>query len=297
GAADTDELAGKTLAGVFGPAAARRHARAIRDAFAEEASITQIDRIPAEPGGREKVLQAQYVHLPASDHASAGVLVVEQDITEAIAQRERNERLLEQLADTLLAIVDRRDSYAAHQSARVAEVACALATEMSLDDVSVDTVDKSARLMNIGKVLVPRQILMKTGALSDEESEKVRRALSAGVELLAEVEFAGPVVETLRQTRAHFDGTGEPAGLRGDDILMTARIVAVANAFVGMVSPRAHRPGMSFDEAISVLLDEAGARYDLAVIGALINRLENRGGRTAWAGFSSPPPGIQGLVG
>ena len=151
--------------------------------------------------------------------------------------------------------------------------------------------------MNIGKVLVPRQILMKSGALTDDEADKVRRSLAAGVELLADVEFAGPVVETLRQTRAHYDGSGEPEGLAGDDILMTARVVAVSNAFVGMVSPRAHRPGMTFEEAVAVLLDDAGARFDLGVIGALINRLENRGGRDAWSGFSNPPPGIQGMVG
>ncbi len=300
GVQDTDELMGKTLAGVFGPAAARRYARGVREAFAEEASVTRIDRIPVGDGeghGNEQVLQAQFVHLPATGHASAGVLIVEQDITEAISQRERNERLLEQLSGTLLAIVDRRDTYAAHQSARVAEVACALAEEMSLDEVYVDTVDKSARLMNIGKVLVPRQILMKTGALTDDEAEKVRRSLAAGIELLADVEFAGPVVETLRQTRAHFDGTGDPRGLAGDDILITARVVAVANAFVGMVSPRAHRPGMAFDETVSMLLDMAGSRFDLAVVGALINRLENRGGREAWSGFSNPPPGIHGMVG
>ena len=295
-----DELVGKTLAGVFGPAAARRYARYVRDAFDEESNLLSVDRVAGSDGkrqaGTDRVLQTQFVHLPATDHVAAGILVVEQDITAAISERERNERLLRQLADTLLAIVDRRDPYAAHQSARVAQVASAIAEEMGLDPVLVDTVDKAASLMNIGKILVPRALLMKNGRLTDDEIDRIRYALSAGVDLLEGVEFEGPVVETLRQTQAHLDGSGEPADPAGNDILVTARIVTVSNAFVGMVSPRAHRPGMTFDAAIQNLLDGAGTQFDLGVVGALINRLDNRGGRSNWSNFSVPPPGIHGIV-
>lgn len=299
GAGHTEELVGKTLAGVFGPAAARRYSRGVREAFSEEASVSRIDRVQSEDdphSSDERVLQAQFVHLPATELAGAGVLIVEQDITEAISERERNERLLEQLSATLLAIVDRRDPYAAHQSARVADVASAVAREMALDDVLVDTVDKAASLMNIGKILVSRSILLKNGPLTGQESDKVRRSLVTGVELLADVEFAGPVFETLRQTHTQFDGAGDPESLSGPEMLVTARIVTVANAFVGMVSPRAHRPGMSFDDAVQVLIDGSSSRYDLGVVGALINRLDNRGGRQDWSNFSDPPPGIQGVV-
>ena len=301
GAHDPGELLGKTLAGVFGPAAARRYARHVRDAFHEEANLRSVDRVGgADRAGQaveDRVLQTQFVHLPASEHVGAGILIVEQDITAAISERERNERLLQQLADTLLAIVDRRDSFAAHQSARVAQVATAIADEMSLDPVLVDTVDKAASLMNVGKILVPRALLMKNGKLSDDEIDRIRHALGAGVDLLEGVEFDGPVVETLRQTCAHVDGCGEPASLAGNEILVTAKIVAVANAFVGMVSPRAHRPGMTFDAAVQNLLDDPGARFDLGVVGALINRLDNHGGRSQWSNFSVPPPGIHGIVG
>lgn len=299
GTGHTEELVGKTLAGVFGPAVARRYARGVREAFSEETSISRIDRVQSAEdmsGLGERVLQAQFVHLPATELAGAGVLIVEQDITDAISERERNERLLEQLSATLLAIVDRRDPYAAHQSARVADVASAVASEMALDEVLIDTVNKAASLMNIGKILVPRSILLKNGPLTGQESDKVRRSLVTGVDLLADVEFAGPVFETLRQTHTQFEGAGDAGNLLGPDMLVTARIVAVANAFVGMVSPRAHRPGMSFDDAVQVLIDGSGSRYDLGVVGALINRLDNRGGRQDWSNFSDPPPGIQGVV-
>ena len=301
GASDPEEIVGKTLSAVFGPSAARRYGRALRESFANETNLSRVERVSDEgligASGDERVLQTEFVRISASSHAPAGVLVVEQDIRDAIGARERNERLLRQLSETLLAIVDRRDPYAAHQSARVAEVARTLARDMALEPVMVDTVDKAASLMNIGKILVPRSLLMKTERLSESEMEQVRNALAQGVELLRGVEFDGPVVETLRQTRAHVDGTGEPAGLAGDDILVTARIVAVANAFVGMVSPRAHRPGMEFDDALDALLAGAGTTWDRGVIGALINRLDNLGGRASWNGFSAPPPGIHGVVG
>lgn len=301
GARDPGELLGKTLAGVFGPAAARRYAQNVRGAFDEESNLRSVDRVggPDRPGPAEDecVLQTQFVHLPATEQVAAGVLIVEQDISAAIAERERNERLLQQLADTLLAIVDRRDTYAAHQSARVALVATAIAEEMCLDPMLVDTVHKAASLMNVGKILVPRALLMKNGKLSDDEIDRIRHALGAGVDLLAGVEFDGPVVETLRQTHAQVDGHVDTAGLGGDEILVTAKIVAVANAFVGMVSPRAHRPSMTFDVAVQHLLNDSGARFDLGVVGALINRLDNRGGRSTWSNFSVPPPGIHGIVG
>ncbi len=105
----------------------------------------------------------------------------------------------------------------------------------------------------------------------------------AGVALLADVPFDGPVVETLRQMGERWDGAGQPRGLAGSDILATARIVSVANAFVAMLNPRAWRPGASFDDAVEAVLADAGSAFDRSVVVALVNRLENRGGRQDWA--------------
>src|SRR5262249_40051836 len=87
-----------------------------------------------------------------------------------------------------------------------------------------------------------------------------------------------PVVMTLRQAQARWDGTGIPTGLAGEDILITARIVSVANAFVGMVSKRAYREALDIDRAVAAILDQVGKAFDRRPVVALINYLDTQGG-------------------
>ena len=110
-------------------------------------------------------------------------------------------------------------------------------------------------------------------------------------DLLDGVTFEGPVVETIRQMGETWDGKG-PLGLMGEEILRTARMLAVANAFVGMVSPRAYRDAMTFEKCCSILLGQMETRYDRKSVSALINFLENRGGMERWAHFREKPEDI-----
>ena len=143
--------------------------------------------------------------------------------------------------------------------------------------------------MNLGKILVPAELLTKRGRLSDEEIQQVRGSILASADLLEGIEFEGPVVETLRQLQERWDGIGKPRGLKGEEIIVTARIVAVANAFVAMVSPRAYRPGIGFDEAIEMLLSQVGTVFARGTVAALVNYLDNRKGREEWSGFAEAP--------
>ena len=94
----------------------------------------------------------------------------------------------------------------------------------------------------------------------------------------------------IRQVQERWDGSGRPKGLAGEDIMMGARIVAAANAFVAMVSQRAyrHRPA-SFDEALNMLLGDSGIAYDRRVVSALMNVVDNRGAREDWVHFREAP--------
>jgi HD-GYP domain-containing protein (c-di-GMP phosphodiesterase class II) len=118
---------------------------------------------------------------------------------------------------------------------------------------------------------------------------RIRDSLQTTADLLAGIEFDGPVVVALRELQEHFDGSGGPAGLKGEEIVLPARIVSVANAFVAMVSPRAYRPGVGFDQATETLLGQSGKVFDRRVVSALINYLDNRGGRQRWADFARVP--------
>ncbi len=280
-----EDLIGKSLSSGLGPAEAGRHRKLFREALERGAAQPAVQRMETDAGPR--IVHVEYIPLPDAAGRLSKVLVVEEDITAPILERDRRERTLRQLVRTLVALLDRRDPFAANHSQRVAAVARRIAEEMGLEPVEIETVDIAGSLMNLGKILVAPQILTRSGNISDEELLQIRQSLQAGADLLAGIEFDGPVVETLRQAQEQWGGGG-PNGLRGEDILMTARIIAAANAFVAMISPRAHRPAISFDAAIRSLLERCESVFDRRVVAALINDLENRGGRQRWADFARP---------
>ena len=269
------ELEGKRLSAVFGPALARRYETANRAALARNAPQSFVERTEAD--GQIRMTRAEYVPLVGAEEPA--VLVVEEDITAAIVEREKRERILQQVVDALVQVMDRRDPFAANHSARVAAVARSVAEELDLPVETIETTEIAGRLMNLGKALVPESLLTREGQLTAEEHRRVRDALQGGVELLSAIEFGGPVVETLRQAQERWDGGG-PRRLEGEAILMPARIVAAANAFVAMVSARAHRPGADVDAALATLMAEAQRSFDRRVVAALVNVIENRGGRS-----------------
>jgi PAS domain S-box-containing protein len=281
------DMLGKTVASVLGPAAAERTQALDKLALERGAPVSELVRTGMN--GTTRVVQSNHVPVPGLGEMPEGVLVVEQDVTQAVTERERRERIQRQLVSTLVRLVDRRDPYAGDHSARVADVARAIAEEMDLDIVTIETVETAGKLMSLGKILVPSDVLTRPGKLSEEELRLVRESLNTAADFLEGVEFDGPVVETLRQLRERWDGRGEPEGRAGEAILLTARIVAVANAFVAMASHRAFRPGMGFDDAAERLLGECGRAFDRRVVAALLNRLDNRGGRAAWSRFQDRP--------
>ena len=282
-----DELIGKTLASVMGPDAARRYIKTNDEVLEKDVIRSGLHRL--ERDGAERVLRSEHIPIAATSSMPRGVLVVEQDITEAVTERERRERTLGQLIRSLVGLVDKRDPNAADHSTRVAEVARRVAREMGLEPLLVETAETAGRLMNVGKILVSEDLLTRTEGLSREEIDRVREGIQASADLLEGIEFDGPVAETLRQVQEAWDGSGGPAGLAGEDILVTARIVAVANTFIALTSPRAHRPSLGIDEAIDQLLAGVGRAFDRAVVAALINHIENRGGREALARAAPTP--------
>jgi len=144
--------------------------------------------------------------------------------------------------------------------------------------------------MNLGKILVPRGILTRAGPLTAEELDQLHNSLLEATRFLDGVEFDGPVIATLRQCQEHWNGNGRPGRLKARDIIPTARVLAVANAFVGLLSPRAyHATRRTMDEVIAILVGEIGSKFDPAVVAALINRIENKGARAAWTELAARP--------
>ncbi len=232
--------------------------------------------------GKLRFIQTHYEPLAAFGDFTGGVIVRSEDVTNLIVERERRENMLRQVIGTLVAVVDRRDPYASGHSARVGQLSRAIAEEMVLGEKEIEASEIAGSLMNFGKVLVPREILTKTTVLTTEELQLIRDSILTSADILSIIDFVGPVVPTLKQVLERFDGTGVPQGLQGDQILATARIVTVANTFVAMVSPRAHRPSMASNDAVQNMLRDADKVYDRRVVMALSNYLENRTNKLDW---------------
>ena len=282
-----DEMLGKNMRSVLGPARAAVFER-LNEKVTADGGVSEVVKLTGDDDKR-RVVKADHVPL-ADDIAQPGAtLMIHNDVTELVTERERREETLRQLIATLLGVVDRRDPYSANHSARVAEVAHAIAGEMSLNEALQETAAVAGALMNLGKILVPEAVLTKTEGLTQDELAMIRDSILTSADLLDGVPFDGPVVETIRQLQEAWDGSGAPQGLAGERILLPARIVAVANAFVGMISPRAYRGALSFAQAAEALMADAGRRYDHRPVLALLNYLDNRGGRQVWAHFAAPP--------
>jgi PAS domain S-box-containing protein len=279
------EMLNKDIAAVLGPASAKRYLDLNEQALKAGAPINNVARLEADSG--RKVLQSEHIPLKERSGATAGVLTVEHDITDVVTEREKRARTLQNLVKTLVGVVDRRDPFAANHSMRVARVARAVAREMGLTETEVDTAEIAANLLNLGKIMIPPEVLAKTGDLTEEERRLLRNSVQVSADIIQDIDFDGPVVETLRQAQERWDGSGQPRGLKGEEILITARIIGVANALVGMISDRAFRQGMPMDGAIEILFKEAGRAYDRKVVAALVNYLDNRDGRTQLADLAA----------
>jgi hypothetical protein len=192
-------------------------------------------------------------------------LVTALDISELVQERARREASLQALVMTLAGLIDARDPGSIHHSERVSRLAVALGAELQLAPAELETLRISGILLNIGKIIVPRSILTKAGALSDDERHQVAQARVQTAVLLADVPFDGPVADTIANATSD-----EPKS-------QLAAILTFANAYIGMISPRAHRGPMSLDAALASLRDIDNA----PLASAMAHYLDNHGGREA----------------
>lgn len=278
---DAGSMRGKKATDIMGAARASEIIRSCEESINRAVSVIEMRR--DKEAGVEKVIRAEHIplaHIPVQNlpEGTPGVLVVEQDVTEVVQERERRLHDHQKLIETLIMIVDKRDPNAATHSAQVAFVAGHVAESLQLDPFMRETARLAGSLMNIGKIIIPEQVLTRAEGLNAEEKRSIRESVYASADVLANIPFEGPVVETLRQSQELWDGSG-PKGLRGEDILLPARIIAVSNAFVGMISKRAYRDALSSEEAIKLLLDLVDKHYDRRVVVALADYIENKGGK------------------
>ena len=182
---------------------------------------------------------------------------------------------IEKLADLYLGTIrglavaiDAKDQRSHQHIVRVQRAAVATARHMGLSADLVEAVNTGTLLKDIGKLGVPDYVLLKSGALTDEEFAKVRLHPEVGAAILQGVPFPWPVLPVVRSHHERWDGTGYPDGLKGEEIPLTARILAVADVYDALTSARAHRGAWSGEAALAEIGRQAGSQFDPAVVDA-----------------------------
>ena len=175
-----------------------------------------------------------------------------------------------QSMDVLLRVLHERDSELGRHLASVADLVEAVGRRLGVPTEQLETLRQAAELHDIGKVSIPEPILSKQGMLTEAEWEIVRRHPLVGERILTAAPALGQVARLVRSTHERFDGTGYPDGLKGHEIPLGARIIAVCDAFDAMTSERPHARALTSDEARRELLRCAGTQYDAEVVEAFI---------------------------
>jgi len=171
--------------------------------------------------------------------------------------------------EALARAIDARDPYTYGHSARVARLSFEIAREMGLQPDELATLGRAALLHDIGKIGVEDRVLRKPGPLTKREVIAMRAHPVIGYEMLKGLQFLESSLSGIRHHHEHWDGTGYPDGLQGEDIPLAVRILTVADALDALTSDRPYRAAMSFSAAVATIEAGAGIQFDPAVIRAL----------------------------
>ena len=185
--------------------------------------------------------------------------------------RDQGTRLVEAFSSMVEAIalaIEKRDPYTAGHQHQVAALAVEIGRRMQLDDDQLFGLHLGATIHDIGKISIPAEILNRPGKLSEPEYTIIRCHPEIGHEILCGIEFPWPIAEMVCQHHERLDGSGYPRGLKGDEICLEARIIAVADVFDAIISHRPYRPGRQMEEALGELKNGRGTIYDAEVVDA-----------------------------
>ena len=183
---------------------------------------------------------------------------------------------LEKSIQAIAATLESRDPYTAGHQRRVAELARAIATEMELSEDQIQGIHFAAIIHDLGKIHVPAEILVKPGRLNELEYKLIQMHPQTGYDILKDIEFPWPIAEIILQHHEKLDGTGYPQGLKGDKILLEARIVAVADLVEAMSSHRPYRPAVGVEAAMDEIRRGRGTEYDPKVVDACLKLFDKQ---------------------
>ncbi len=210
--------------------------------------------------------------------------IIYQDITERKRAEEKLQKTLESLKkavgttiQVLVSALEARDPYTSGHQTRSADVACAIAAEMGLSEETIEGIRMAGTIHDIGKLSIPAEILTKPTKLTNLEFSLIQEHPRSGYEMLKDVESPWALAEIVHQHHERMNGSGYPRKLKGNEILLEARILAVADVVEAMASHRPYRPSLGIEIALDEIEKNKGILYDSAAADACLKLFREKG--------------------
>jgi putative two-component system response regulator len=193
-----------------------------------------------------------------------------QDLEQMVEERTvKLQGALEGIIQAMARTVESRDPYTAGHQQRVADLAAAIAIEMNIPKDQIKGIRMGGMIHDLGKISVPAEILSKPGRLKEIEFSLIKTHPKIGYDIIADIEFPWPIAQIMLQHHERMNGSGYPQGLSGEDILLEARILCVADVVEAMASHRPYRAALGIDVALDEIKKNKGVFYDSEVVDAL----------------------------
>jgi len=208
-----------------------------------------------------------FAHVLTKKHASIGINIEEELINQFHNENIVSSEHMLDVVSSLASTIDAKDTYTKGHSAAVSRYAEALARAINLPEGEVERIKLGALLHDIGKIGIPEHVLRKPTMLSDDEWKIMKQHPQIGADkVLMPNKSLHDLIPMVKYHHEHIDGSGYPYGLKGDEIPMSARIVAVADAYHALISDRPYRKGLSIYKACEILKMGAGVQWDRELI-------------------------------
>jgi response regulator RpfG family c-di-GMP phosphodiesterase len=200
---------------------------------------------------------------------------LKQTLVQSQLNLDKFQRAMEGIVQAISVAVEMRDPYTAGHQQRVADLACAMAQLMEVRQDDIYGLRMASVIHDLGKITVPAGILSKPGRLSTLEYELIKNHVQAGYDILKRIEFPWPIADIILQHHERLDGSGYPQGLKQDQIMQLARILAVADVFETIASHRPYRPALGLQPAIDEIRANRGILYDPQVVDVCLTLVED----------------------
>ncbi|PKN35492.1 MAG: hypothetical protein CVU61_02985 [Deltaproteobacteria bacterium HGW-Deltaproteobacteria-19] len=190
---------------------------------------------------------------------------------------DRLQQALRGVIQVLVRVVEQRDPYTAGHQQRVADLAEAIAGELGLDEEEAEGIRMAGMVHDVGKMSIPAEILSKPATLNNMEIMMIREHPETAAQILREIRFPWDIARTVLEHHERMDGSGYPQGLKDGQLLLSSRILAVADTVEAMASHRPYRPALGVDAALAEISEHRGTRFDEDVVDACIRLFRLRG--------------------